>query len=183
MRRRPSRRKGSKGKKNSDIGKRDFLKWYKENCKNPLPESKVKHVYEDLMKGLGELISIHGEKVHIPNLGHFYVQLYRPKKLRPDGSLNLGVLPKDLKATEDLWLEKWPDKSWDEILEIPDKPIVYHRNDHSKGYMPRTMWDHKNYPIRNKRIYRFIPVTKVREQISQTMRDGDSEVLFTVKTK
>lgn len=92
-------------------------------------------------------------------------------KFTPDGKVDTIKMPINWGATRKLWKELWPDKTMDEIKQIPNKKLIVYVNDHSNGYVMRWYWDKNFAKIKNNRAYIFKPV-KGRQEPEYYKEDG-----------
>jgi hypothetical protein len=91
----------------------------------------------------------------LPNMGYLSVQKTKPKLLNEDGTLRKKGLRPDWGGCRKLWAEKYPDKTWEEIKAIKRKPMVYHKNRHTNGYVYSIVWDMLTTPMKGKNMYEF----------------------------
>jgi hypothetical protein len=94
-------------------------------------------------------------QIKLPGMGHIEIRKRRPRILDKAGNIKKRALKIDYKATKDLWKELYPDKSKEEIKELRDKPVVYHTNKHSDGYIYKFVWDKLTCNMPFKSFYRF----------------------------
>lgn len=105
----------------------------------------------------------------LPNLGYLSVQKTKPVLLNEDGTLRKKGLRPDWGACRKLWAEKYPDKTWDEIKAIEGKPLVYHKNRHTDGYVYSIVWDMLTTPMKGKSMYEFKAARGFRTYLSNQL--------------
>lgn len=89
--------------------------------------------------------------------GHVY-------KLNKKGDLQVKT---DYGKTRKLWEKKYPDLTWEEIVQIEDKPRIYHTNDLTNGRTLHWHWDKFVCNHRNKKLYRIRIIRKFARMINE----------------
>jgi hypothetical protein len=162
-----------------DYGLPDLYNHYKSNTKlNVVDKATYKKVLEDINKSLIKLIVLESLELSMPfKIGSISIRkIKRIPKLDKNGNLKKFYLPVDYKATKELWAKLYPDKTLEEIKQIPDRKRVYHTNNHTDGYTMSFKYFNKTSNLKNKSVYKFIPQRNSTRFLTETLKD------FTVKT-
>lgn len=169
-----NRKKGAQGKNNANVTSQDFYRFYYDNQRKPIPYSKVKNLYKDLMAGIMEVM-LEGDDAVIPNLGTFSIKSYKPKKFDKDGNFLKPSI--DFGRSWKYWRKIYPGKTDEEIAELDNKPVLRYENKHSKGLKYMFYWDHSTLAIRGKQVYSFKSATQYNRKLSRVIK-SDTEVSF-----
>lgn len=165
----PSR---TKGKKNRDIGMRDFFRFYKNKYykKNKdssynISESTYRSVISDFNYQIARKIVRKPYDFKIPcKLGYICLRKYKKKpKIDKDGSYKYD-LPVDWKSTLELW-EKDPESA-------RKKKLIRYLNKETGGYIFRIFYFKKSANYKNRTIYSFSPVRGLKHLIRDSVRKG-----------
>jgi hypothetical protein len=134
------RPKGSSGFYAGGVKARNFHRWYFRKVKNPIPYSKGKGLFAEILNELGMMSITTGEYFLIPNLGFFCACKVPRKVTNKEGKLNMDRVGIDWNSTKKHWKEIYPDKTAEEIKKIEDKPYIYHRNKLTTGNALKFNW-------------------------------------------
>lgn len=141
----------------TDYGSKDIYKLYCKNTKNPrkLTRSQYTTILKRFFEEVINNMIYKAAEFTIPHrLGNIRIKKTKIKfKLNKDGTLNKTKLAPDWKACRKLWAKEYPDKTWDEIVAIKDKPIIYHTNRHTDGYRHKWHWDKFTCLVKNSSAY------------------------------
>lgn len=96
-------------------------------------------------------------------LGYLRIKTMKLKYRFKDGKLNAIKSCPNWYETRKLWSRLYPDKTWEEIKEIPDKKILVHTNEHTDGKVMRWYWDKRLSNFTNQTVYSFDPVKGVQD--------------------
>ncbi len=158
----------------------DFFKYYLENCEHEkVSKSKFKEVIESCNIAISDKI-MEGEEFKFPAI-RFNLSIVKKKhtiKLDKEGNPVIKWLPLDYKATKALWLKTYPDKTLEEILEIPDRPRVYQRNKHTAGYIYKWYLNKFSGNFVNKTVYSFEPTRHNKRKLSSIIKSEDFKDVF-----
>jgi len=92
-------------------------------------------------------------------LGLLRIKAFKQKlKFTEDGRLDTSKNAVNWPKTWELWHQQYPDKTKDEIKDIPNKKVIIHLNEHSNGYSYRWYWDKRICNFKNQTLYSFKPV-------------------------
>lgn len=161
--------KRRKGKYKASVRTEDFYNFYKEKVKNPLPCLEFSKVIQEVNKNCIFKLALTGEEFRIPyGLGVVYIAKRKINiKLNDDGTVNTRNLKPDWKKTKALWEKKYPGISAEEIIKIPDKPIVYYLNEHSNKYRMVYNWDRRTSNVKNQSYYVFRVVRTLKTEVAK----------------
>jgi len=90
-----------------------------------------------------------------------------------DGKLNTTRLKPDWKACWEYWYKIYPGKTRQEIVDIPDKKLIYHYNDDTDGFYYKFYWDRRVSNVRNQSLYKFRPTMGVKQILKDRLRNED----------
>lgn len=148
-----------KNKIQIDYATEDIFKFYCKTTGNP--KDITQKVFTAIIKDffdivIDKMITDNFEMTLPKRLGNFRIikKLYKPK-LTPTGELDKRSLIIDFKATREMWKKLYPDKSWEEILKIENKPNIYNQNKHTDGYLCKWHWDRRTCLVKNATYYKF----------------------------
>mgnify|MGYP006969471479 FL=1 len=174
--------KRSKSKIEIHVGINDFYKYYKDNnTKNPLIDRKL---YSKVIKENNEAISnaiiYDGMEFKMPaRLGYLSVIKKKHKlKFDENGKVDVRYLPVDYQATKKLWARIYPGLSEEEILKIPDRKRVFHKNMHSDGYIYSWYYDKYTSNAKNKSVYYFKPTRTNTRNLAAHIKSEDFDTIY-----
>lgn len=175
----PGRQTGSTGKIAVHVGIKDFFKYYKEKFKDSKHEQVNYQTYSRVINKVNEaiakLIIYEGFEFRLPGkLG--YISIVRRKiklKLDENGKVDTRYLPVDYSATRKLWLETYPNLSYKEILEIPNKKRVYQVNKHTAGFTFKWYYSKFTSNAVNKSVYFFKPSRTNKRELASYIKSED----------
>ncbi len=163
--------KRGKGKNTGNIKRQDFYKYYQEQLEEKaLDKSLYSKVLKDLLSTYGEEIVTKGLELKLNRLGKIRVKSNSLKFFNRKGEKIKSLRP-NWKATWDYWHIKYPGLSKNEIVELDNKPIIYHENDHSNQEFYEHHWDKLTVTLKNKNFYNFKPSRKYSRLIAEVVKD------------
>ena len=137
----------------------DSYKSYKKESKNTITKSRYNGICYKFNKKVSDKIIKESFEFKVPfGLGYLRIKANKVKLRVKDGKLLTHKMAIDWKATWVLWSRLYPNKTRKEIIEIPDKKLVVHVNEHSDGYIMRWYWDKRLSSVKNQTVYKFKPV-------------------------
>src|SRR6056297_2753989 len=136
---------------------RDLYKYYKQNHDNPVSYKEFKRYLIFITSYIMHNILYEKmEFVSPKRVGNFRIRRMKNKiKVDENNEVQTNYLKPDWKKCWELWHEKYPDLSDEEIAKIPNKEKIYHLNNHSDGYYNKFYWDKLTCNIRNHTAYSF----------------------------
>jgi len=170
--------KRGKGKQLGDVKKKDFYTHYKANAKEelisrPLYNSFVKELLNAFSSAIVEL----GLELKINKVGKLRI---RSKKLHffDKNGKRCKSLRVNWEATWNYWHTKHPDLSRDEIINLKNKSVIYHENDHSSGEFYEHFWDKFTNNLKYKSFYVFKPSRQYSRLIAKVVKDPNRKVFY-----
>lgn len=156
-----------KKKIKADINGLEFYDFYKEKYPESNIDSKtfiliIKTFFDKIIKNL----IYTGSDFYMPyRLGSLRIKKSKLKiRLNKDGTLDKRKLIPNWKATKELWGKIYPNKTLNEIKEIKNKPIVYHENEHTDGYLYKWHWDKITCMTKNAVAYK-LDITRTNDRL------------------
>jgi len=164
-------------------GKRTYLSKY--STKDIFKVAKEKHGFSGDLSEFSDALDVitnhifniilydSGEYKFTRQLGSIRIKNTKFKlKLNEDGSVKKNQLKVNFKASKELWKEKYPDKTWEEIKNIPNKPLVYFLNKHSNGKYNKFYWDKRASTVKNQSIYKLDIIRPRRIELSELSKQN-----------
>lgn len=144
-------------------------------------------VYKDVLKKFHQrwfnLAITTGMELYFPyRLGSLRIRKKKKKpKLTPEGNLSRRNLAINWIETKQMWVEKYPDLTPEQIAEIPveEKGFKYNYNDHTGRYTFKFHWDKLTSNIPNKSWYSFKPIRDFKTQLAKELKtNSKTQYLF-----
>lgn len=117
-------------------------------------------------------------EIRIPSMGSIQIKKSIPSVLDKNGNLKKKALRVDYQGTKMLWKEKYPGMSIEEIKQIPDRPIVYHKNKHSDGYIYKFIWDKLTCNMPMKSFYSFKAARGFTRMLAKELKQDGTKIDF-----
>jgi hypothetical protein len=128
----------------------DYVKEVDEDSPYHITYQQYCGICENFYKGVMDKILNQAAEFKMPyNLGRIYVD---KKKVRIGNKKKLGI-------------------DWD--LTNKHGKVIYHLNEHSRGYKYGFMWEKKTYRTKNKNFYRFIPTRTNKRRLAKLIKSGN----------
>lgn len=167
--------KRGKGKVTTDFGMGEMYDFYLDNYKNTVTKALYREICKEFNeKALQEVIYEAHDFSMGSRLGSIRVRKFNnTPRLNKEGELsnNFGV---NWYETKKLWKEKWPDKSDEEIRNIPNKPRILHLNKHTDGWVMKWHWDKITCNVPNQSAYRFEPQRTIKREAAKAWKNNPS---------
>jgi hypothetical protein len=93
-------------------------------------------------------------------------------KLDENGRVKKNQMKVDFNSSKKLWREKYPNKTWQEIKEIPDKPLIYYLNKHTNNYYNKFYWDKRTSTLKNQSIYKLDIIRNRKQELSRLSKQN-----------
>lgn len=176
----PGRYIGAKSKIEVHVGITDFYKYFKQHNDIDIPYQTYSAVVKDLNQAISDAVIYKGFEFKLPGrLGYLRVIKAKHKlKLDDAGKVDTRYLPVDFKATRKLWKEIYADKTFKEIMNMPDRKRVFHTNDHSNGFIFRWHFNKFTSNATNKSVYYFKPSRTNQRALSSHIKSEDFENIY-----
>lgn len=142
---------------------KDIYKHYSSKCKKsgkiPIPYNKYWEVFNEFMDLRMQLVIFDNLEFYLPaRMGSIRVE--HICSVISVNKNNEVIMRKNYGATNKLWKQMYPDKTNEEILNIPDRPYVYYTNPESDSKLFKIMWDKITCNFVNNSVYSFLPIRK-----------------------
>ena len=160
----------------ADFKTQDVYKLYKQRCKDkglPYVEyGKFARVLQTFNENIINLM-IH-ENVDF-GMSHRTGSLrIRQKEVKNKVKEKEDIYKRNLsinwKKTKQYWLDKYPDKTANEISDIPDKKLIYELNEHTEGYRYVFYWDKITCNLKNQSAYIFNPTRTNKQKLTVALK-------------
>lgn len=144
---------------------------YKATVENPVTYKQYKNFYNELSDSMYNLL-LQGHVIPLPcNFGNLKIYKKKPKVIETsDGELRLYGYRPDWKATKDLWKDKYPSRTLEELKQIKNKPIIFHKNIETDGY--RCYLDKDKCKLPGRAMIEFNFVRKKNREFNKFIKDG-----------
>lgn len=152
----------------------DHYDTYSEDMGGLLKKDLYKKILKSINQRIVDDIILKGQDYKINGIG--YVEV-RKKKIRIELDQNGKPITKKLrqnyKATRDLWAKLYPGLNMEQIKEqYPDRPRVYHTNEHNGGFDVKIGFNTNSYNFKNRAHYSFIPNRDMKRKLNIAIREG-----------
>lgn len=168
--------KRGKQKIETHYGMKDFYNYYKKNTENPISYADFTSLHQEINESIVTSV-IEQNYIHtFPcKVGKLRIKKYKAKiKVHDDGTFEWKALKIDYQKTWKYWREKYPEKTDQEILTIPNKARVYHMNQHTNGYRYKYVWDKSVAIFKGKSVVTFKPVRTVSRALAAWLKSIQS---------
>lgn len=159
----------------TDYGAIDIYNLYCKNTSNPrkLSQKQYTNILKRFFEEIINNIIYKSFEFNLPHrLGNIRIKKSKVKiKLDKDGKLDKTKLAPDWEACRKLWAREYPDKTWEEIIAIKDKPMVYHTNRHTDGYRHKWYWDKSTCLVRNSSAYSLEMCRRADRKLAKALKD------------
>jgi len=136
-----------------------LYKTYAKTVEKPVIYKQYSEFYSVLGETMFDLL-VKGQVINLPcGFGPLRIYKKSPKIVeKADGKLVLFNYRPNWAETKKLWKEKYPLRTAEELKEIKNKPLIFHKNEETDGY--RYYLDvnrvHSKIPGRNTMIFNFV---------------------------
>ncbi len=164
--------KRNKKKIKADFGLKDLYQFYKSRPKNPVDNKTFGNIMREYNTEILRLIIFEGlDYTMYARLGSLRIRKFdNSLKLNKDGEVRNKLRP-DWGKTRAKWAQLYPGKTAEEIKSIPNKPIIYHLNEHSDGYIFKWFWDKTTSNLVNQSVYKFEPVRQIKRLAAKAWKE------------
>jgi hypothetical protein len=169
--------KRGKGKHIGSIRKNDFYKYYQANAKlTKVDRIKYNGFLKELLETFGKLIIEEGLELKLNQIGKIRIRTKTLNLIKPNG--DLSRLKVDWKATWDHWFSRYPNLSKEEIVEIKDKKLLYHDNEHSNQEFYVHYWNNFTSNLKYKSFYDFKPSRQYSRLLAKVIKDPNRKIFY-----
>lgn len=159
----------------TDYGAADIYNYYCESTGNPkkLSQKEYSKITGEFFTKILDSLIMKGIEFNLPyRLGNLVIKKsLRKIKLNTYGTVDKRLLAPDWQACRRLWKEKYPDLSWEEIKKIKQKPMIFHLNRHSDGYVYKWVWDKSTCIAKNSSGYEIEVVRAADRRLAKAVKD------------
>lgn len=136
-----------------------YYMYKKKKGRNGISRTLYTELCKEFNKRISDMIIRDSFEFRMPyRLGFLRIKAIRQKVVIKDGKIDTKRMGIDWKASWEYWHEIYPDKTREEIKQIPDKKLIIHTNEHTDGYYYRWYWDRRQTNVKNYTAYVFRPV-------------------------
>ena len=162
--------KRGKGKTNTNVGRADFYKYYKNNAEEPYTRKEYDRFITELFKQFGEAMVNDSLILNLKGLGIFRVMSFTYNPIDQEGKIKKSNKP-NWQRTFEYWHKKYPDLTRDEILNLDEKlKVIYHDNDHSNNEVCKFVWK-PAMGLTNKKNYTFSPTRALSRMLAKELKN------------
>lgn len=135
---------------------KDLYKYVKKEYELNIPQAEFTKMLEEIISHIMNKILYYGHEYNIPHkLGHLRIKRNKNKfELDESGKVKTNKLKINYKESWNLWRTLYPNKTDEEIADIPNKKLIYYLNDNSHGYYNKFYWDKRSCIVRFHSIYK-----------------------------
>ncbi len=167
----------TEGRFNGNIKKNDFFKFYKANSKNPVNQKVYNAFVKELLTQYMESIILEGEEIRLGMIGRLRVRTNQLKVIKDNGELAKSLKP-NWELTWKYWFEKYPGMSKEEIVNLTNKKVIYHENEHSHGEFYDFFWDKVTSNVRYKSLFKFVASRQYKRLLNSVVKDTNRKVFY-----
>jgi len=132
----------------------------------------------EINKKLSERIIKESLELKLPyKLGTLSIKKQKIKILVKDGQLKKNKMIVDWEKSWEMWKADNPTLTRKEIMDLPNKTVVYNMNQHTNGYIFSWVWDKllSSDNLYNLRFYKFKPTKQNRLDLKDWLKSDDRE--------
>ena len=161
-----------KGLNNANIRLKELYKNYKSKSKNPVEYSKYAEFLKEYNERIMYSLIYDSLEYRMPyKLGFLRLQKRQMTPYMKDGKLCKKSLAPDWERTKNYWKELYPDMTFEEMKDIPNKKVLFHHNDHTDGYSARFNWDKKISTTKNQSQYMFRVTRTIKKELAKYIKE------------
>jgi hypothetical protein len=165
------------GKHKGSIKKKDFYKYYQENAKLSIVDRiKYNGFVKELLETFGKAIVEEGLELKLNQLGKIRIRTKTLNILKSNGEFN--KLKVNWKDTWDYWFNKYPGLTREEIVELKDKKLLYHDNEHSNREFYIHYWNNFTSNLKYKSFYEFKPSRQYSRLLAKIIKDPNRKIFY-----
>jgi hypothetical protein len=164
-----------KHKYKADKGNTDIYNYYKKRTGNPhnISQGKMMEIFDKYISYVRQLMIENSFKFRMPGLGTLSFFKYKVKyRLTEEGNIDKRNLRVDWAATKKYWAELYPDKSYEEIVKIMNKPKLFHLNPHTEGNRVRLTWTRTTAIFKFKMAYSAKPLRVFTRELAKALKSN-----------
>lgn len=159
------------GKNNCNYRLKDIYKEYKQKSNNPVDYSTFAAFIKEYNKRIVTAIIYENLCYKMPyRMGDIRIQKRRLIPFVRDGKVIKGHILPDWEKTLVYWRKKYPDKTDQEIKEIPGKKVLKYLNEHTNGDSARFFWEKAYSNVKNQSCYIYKATRTAKEEIARLIK-------------
>lgn len=167
-----------KGKLAGDVKKAAFYLFYKEHAKEAiLPRSTYNAFVKELLIAYSSNVVETGLELKVTKVGKLRIRSSHLNFFKKNGERSKSLKP-NWHATWEYWHTKYPGLTNDEIVEIKDKKVIFHENDHSDQEFYEHHWDKLTSNVKFKTFYRFKASRQYSRLLAKVVKDPNRKVFY-----
>lgn len=163
--------KRGKGKVKTDFGLKEIYDFYYEKYSNTVDKSLYRKICKEFNENILKDAIYEGRDFSMgARLGSIRIRKFNNKiKLGEDGNI-ATKFKVNWNKTLKKWEELYPDKTPEEIKNIPNKPLIFHLNEHTDGWVMKWYWDKITCNVVNQSAYRFEPQREIKREAAKAWK-------------
>lgn len=165
-----------------DYSSPDIYKYYCNKTGNPhkLSQKQFTEITKQFFSEVIDMLIFDNIEFTFPKrLGNLRIIKYKNKvKLNEDGTLDKRKLRPNWKATRELWRKMYPGMSWEQIVAISDKKMVFHENKHTDGYNLKWYWDRTTCLVPNYTAYSLEIARRNDRRLAEALKNEENELNY-----
>lgn len=154
-----------------DFKPSDIFDFYKDKSKNPVKSTIFHEVLKEYNGEMLRMVLYDGLDFTLQNrLGFIRIKKFdNTLKLNDKGEIANKLRPNWGKTLKK-WKELYPDVDPKDYKNIPDKPVIYHLNEHTDGWAFRWYWDKITCNVINQSAYKFEPIRQIKREAAKAWK-------------
>lgn len=167
-----------KERKVGEVKKKDFYNYYKEHRQErEVSQSVYNKFLKVLLDKFSTAIVEKGLELKLIGIGKIRVRSKKLNYFNKEGKRAKSVRP-NWKATLEYWKVKYPDQTLAELKQVPNKPILYHENDHTSGEFYEHYWDNNTSNLKYKTFFGFKASRQYSRLIAKVVKDPNRKTFY-----
>lgn len=170
--------KRGKGKLAGGIKKAAFFSFYQKNAKETLVDKPTYNAFvKDLLEAYSTAVVATGLELKITKVGKLRIRSSHLNFFKVNGERSKSLKP-NWQATWEFWHIKYPGLTRDEIVNINNKRVIYHENDHTDQEFYEHYWDKVTANLKFKSFYTFKASRQYSRLIAKIVKDPNRKVFY-----
>jgi len=161
-----------KNKIKVDKGFPELYKAYKKECDNPIDKNTFKSIIKEFNNKMLDSVIYEGDDFSFAyRMGSLRIRKFDYSlKVDEEGNIKNRLKP-NWEKTLKRWKELYPDHNREDMTKIEDKPIIYHLNEHTDGYVFKWYWDKITCNAPNQTAYRIEVLRDTKRKASKAWQE------------
>lgn len=164
--------KRNKNKIKADYTAKHIYKHYVSKVSDPVPSTVFNSVLSDFNNEMLKMVLYDGLDFNFQyRLGFVRIKKFdNSLKLNQEGEIANKLKP-DWGKTLARWKELYPDVFPEHYKLISDKPVIFHLNSHTDGWVFRWYWDKITSNVINQSAYKFEPIRQIKREAATAWKE------------